>query len=468
LYSSFFGIEIAKRALFAQQRALENVSHNVANANTPGYSRQRPVMEATFMKPYGMISTGAGVYQPGTGVKVADIVRIRDDFADMQYRDENSSLGQWSVQADILRQVEAVFNEPSDIGVSSVLTQFWQALEELSKNPEAIEIRETVKERAVTLADTVNHTAIQLSEIIDDVNFKISVKVNEINTLARQIAALNSEIQQLEIRGVTASDLRDKRDLLLDQLSKIVDIKTYENENGIFTVNVGGTILVKGSETSPVTFDTANPDDRPIWKDYNLPLSMKSGELKGLLDLREKVSGYFESLRTFAEVFVQNFNEIHKEGYDLYGEPGREFFMLSQSDDGSLMFVSPDILSDVRRIAAAETSTGVPGDNRNALKLADLRYAYLERLNGTIDDYYGALISNIGIDSQEALRMAEAQEYMVSQLDERRKEISSVSIDEEMTKMIMYQHAYNAAARVVTALDEMLEIIISRMGVAGR
>jgi flagellar hook-associated protein 1 FlgK len=425
-------------------------------------------MEATFMKPYGMISTGAGVFQPGTGVKVADIVRIRDDFADMQYRDENSSLGQWSVQADILRQVEAVFNEPSDIGVSSVLTQFWQALEELSKNPEAIEIRETVKERAVTLADTVNHTARQLKEIIEDVNFNISVKVNEINTIARQIAALNSEIQQLEIKGVTASDLRDKRDLLLDQLSKIVDIKTYEDENGIFTVNVGGAILIKGSDTSPVTFDMTKPGDKPAWEDYNLPLSMKAGELKGLLDLRDKVTGYLESLKTFAEVFTQKFNEIHKGGYDLYGEPGREFFILSESDDGSLMFVSPNILQDVKRIAAAETSTGLTGDNRNALKLADLRYAYLESLNGTLDDYYSALISRIGIDSQEAKRMAEAQDYMVSQLDERRKEISSVSIDEEMTKMIMYQHAYNAAARMITALDEMLETIVNRMGVAGR
>jgi len=468
LYSSFFGIEIAKKALFAQQRGLENVAHNVANANTEGYSRQKAVMEATFMKPYGLTTAGAGAYQLGTGVKVSDIVRIRDDFADMQYRSENSSLGRWSVQADMLKQIEAVFNEPSDIGVSSVLTQFWQALEELSKNPEAIEIRETVKERAVTLVETINHTAIELKELMEDVNFNISVKVSEINTLARQIAALNSEIYQLEIRGVTAADLRDRRDFLLDQLSKLVDIRTYEDENGLFTVNVGGAILVKGYDTSPVIFDSSNLDDLPIWQEYNLPLSMNSGELKGLLDLRDKISGYLESLRTFAQAFVESFNEIHKGGYDLYGEPGRDFFTLSQSDDGSLLFVSQDILNDVRRIAAAETSSGVPGDNRNALKLADLRYAHLSALNGTLDDYYGALISRIGIDSQEAQRMAEAQEYMVSQLDERRKEISSVSLDEEMTKMIMYQHAYNAAARMVTAIDEMLEIIINRMGVAGR
>ncbi|ADL08337.1 flagellar hook-associated protein FlgK [Thermosediminibacter oceani] len=465
MYSSFFGIEIAKRALFAQQRAQENVSHNVANANTPGYSRQRPVMEATYTKPWAGMYTAAGAVQAGTGVRVADIVRIRDAFADMQYRDENSSLGQWSVQTDILRQVEAVFNEPSDIGVSSVLTQFWQALEELSKNPEAIEIRETVKERAVTLADTVNHVATKLTEILDDINFRISVKVDEVNTLARQIADLNAQIQQMEITGITASDLRDKRDVLLDDLSKLVNINTYEDENGVFTVNVGGAILVKGSDYEVMSFDGADIK----WQVYNTPVNIAKGELKGLLELRDqKVKTYLDSIKTFAQTLAGEFNKIHKSGYDLMGDPGEDFFIYNNSLSGSILSVNQSILNDVKKIAAAQDPDAVPGDNRNALKLADLKYMKLTTLGGTLDEYYGSLIARLGIDSQQSIRMTESQEFMVSQLDEQRKAVSSVSLDEEMSRMIMYQHAYNAAARMITAIDEMLDTIVSRMGITGR
>ncbi|MCG0275604.1 MAG: flagellar hook-associated protein FlgK [Thermosediminibacteraceae bacterium] len=466
MYSSFFGIEIAKRALFAQQGAQQNVSHNVANANTPGYSRQRPVMEATYMKPWSGMYTAAGAVQAGAGVRIADIIRIRDDFADMQYRNENSSFGQWSVQADILRQVEAIFNEPSDIGVSTVLIQFWQALEELSKNPEAIEIRETVKERAVTLAETINHVATKLTELLEDINFRISVKVDQVNTLARQIANLNAQIQQMEITGITASDLRDKRDVLLDELSKLVNINTYEDENGVFTVNVGGAILVKGNDYEVISFDGVDIK----WQVYNTPVNITKGELKGLLDLRDgKVKTYLDSLKIFAKTFADEFNNIHKSGYDLDGNKVVEdFFIYTDSLSGDILSINSNILKNVRLIAAAKDGSAVPGDNRNALELANLKYKKIPLLGGTLDEYYGSLIARLGIDSQEALRMTESQEFIVSQIEEQRKAVSSVSLDEEMARMVMFQHAYNAAARIVTAIDEMLDVIVNRMGITGR
>ncbi|MGB3978736.1 MAG: flagellar hook-associated protein FlgK, partial [Tepidanaerobacteraceae bacterium] len=235
--SSFFGIEIAKKALFANQRAQQTVSHNISNANTPGYSRQRVMLESTYTS-YGF----GAAYQLGTGVKLSDISRIRDDFTDRQYRNENSSLGQWDIQSDILKQVEAVFNEPSDIGISSVLNEFWKSLETLSKDPSSQEARETVKERGITLTNTINHAFIQLNDIINDINYRISVKVNEINSIANQIAQLNLQIQQTQIGGASAADLMDKRDLLLDELSNLVQFESYEDENGQFTINVGGAL----------------------------------------------------------------------------------------------------------------------------------------------------------------------------------------------------------------------------------
>lgn len=475
MYSSFFGIEIAKKALFTQQAALNNVAHNVANANTEGYSRQRAVMEATYMTPYGGAGfTGLGLKQLGTGVEVQDIARLRDAFKDMQYRQENSDLGFWEFQADSLQQIESVFNEPSDDGISSVLSEFWDSLEELSKNPEASEVRETVKEQAVNLADLINSTVNQLKEIYDDVNYRISVKVDEINTIAKQISELNAQIQRTEITGITANDLRDKRDLLLDDLSKLVGINTYEDQNGNFTVTVGGAIMVKGSSYETMTFDAQNPSDGVRWQNYGTKVNMSSGELKGLEDLRDnKIQVYIDKLINFATTFATEFNNIHTAGYDLDGNPGVEFFKIS-TDGDEIISVNEEIVNDTDKIAASGTSDGVPGDNQNALALANLRYSKVSitengsTITCTLDDYYGTLISKLGVDSQEAQRMVDSQEVLVSQLDEQRQAVSSVSIDEEMSKMVMYQHAYNAAARMVTAMDEMLDKIINSMGVVGR
>lgn len=464
---SFFSIEIAKRGLFAQQRAQQTTAHNITNANTEGYSRQRTDLESAYMR-FG------GLWEIGMGVNVSDVSRIRDSFTDMQIRNELSGLAEWDVQSELLRQVEDIFNEPTDIGVSAVLNRFWESLETLSNDAGSSEARETVKERAVTLASTINHTANQLHEMQNDINFRINVKVDKVNSLASQISDLNQLIQTMETSGKTAPDLRDKRDILVDELSSLVSINTYEDENGLFTVNVGGAILVKGSDCETMKFDGTDPNARVKWEKYDTEVRLSKGELKGLVELRdEKIGNYITQLKEFAKNLSYEFNEIHKSGYDLYGRGGSEtdgidFFVFNPDDPVNCLTVNPEIVHDPSRIAAAASPSGLPDDNRNVLRLAGLRSTRITGLNGTLDDFYGTIISRLGVDSQEAQRMAESQEYMVSQLEERRKQISGVSIDEEMTKMIMYQHAYNAAARMITAVDQMIDTVVNRMGVAGR
>lgn len=459
MQSSFLGIEIAKTALFANQRAQQTVAHNVSNANTPGYSRQRVILEATHTA-YGM---GAN-WQIGTGVKVSDVDRIRDEFTDRQYRNENSSLGQWNIQSDILKQVEAVFNEPSDIGIASVLNEFWAGLETLSKDAASQEARETVKEKAITLANTINHAVTQLNDIVSDINYRISIQVNEVNSIASQIAQLNLQIRQAETGGASAADLKDSRDLLLDQLSNLVQFESYEDENGIFSVNVGGAILVKGPDSANMEFDTSVPNGKIKWKEYTSDVRILKGELKGLIELRDdKLENYLDQLDKFTQTFVDEFNAIHETGYNLDGETAIAFFEYANG----VLSVNPDIVSNPSKIAAAEEEDGIPSDNRIALELANFRYKTIDidGRNCTIDDYYGTIIAKIGVDSQEAARAADSQAFMVSQLDERRQMTSSVSLDEEMTKMIQYLHGYNAASRIVTTVDEMLDTIINRMGV---
>lgn len=462
MQSSFLGIEIAKKALFANQRAQQTVSHNVSNANTPGYSRQRVILESTHTA-YGMGTN----WQLGTGVKVADVNRIRDDFTDMQYRNENSSLGKWNIQSEILKQVETIFNEPSDIGISSVINEFWKGLETLSKDAASLEARETVKERGVTLANSINHAVTQLNDIINDINYRVSIKVKKINSIARQISDLNQQILHMELQGVTAADLRDKRDLLLDDLSNLIQFESYEDENRLFTINVGGAILVKGPDSAEMDFDSSIPDAAVTWKEYGSDVRMLKGELRGLMDLRDKkVSKYLKQLNEFTEVLANEFNNIHEQGYDLQGEKGVDFFKFV----GGMLSVNPAIVSDPSKIAAAKHSEGIPSDNRNVLEMVKFRSktVVIDGRESTLDDYYGALISKIGVDSQEATRAADSQVFMVSQLNERRQMTSSVSLDEEMTKMIQFLHGYNAASRVVTTIDEMLDTVVNRMGITGR
>ncbi|NLC62811.1 MAG: flagellar hook-associated protein FlgK, partial [Thermoanaerobacterales bacterium] len=261
-----------------------------------------------------------------------------------------------------------------------------------------------------------------------------------------------------------------KRDVLLDELAQLVNFNSYEDENGQFSINVGGALLVKGANHDGFTFDKNDSPAVIKWKSYGTPVNISSGELKGMMELRDqKVQGYIDRLAVFASTFAQKFNEIHRNGFDLNGNQGGNFFKDSQNlAPYELIAVDQDILSDIGRIAAAGNKDGIPGDNTNALELAGIKSRHFNEISGTFDDYYGSLISKIGIDSQEAGRMANSQEFIVSQLDQRRKSTSGVSLDEEMAKMVMHQHAYTAAARVITAVDQMIDTIVNKMGIVGR
>ncbi|HAA89837.1 MAG TPA: flagellar hook-associated protein FlgK, partial [Peptococcaceae bacterium] len=244
--STFFGIELAKRGLQAQQRALDVTGHNVANANTPGFTRQEAVLATETPYPVPGLNMPWGAKQIGTGVEVAEIRRLRDSFIDLQVRHENKALGYWEARENALEKIEVILNEPSDSGLRSVLEAFWQSLEELSKNPESLAVRSVVRQRGLALTETFNHLDCQLRELQDDLDNSVRVKVNEVNSLGRQIADLNQQILKIEVTGARANDLRDRRDVLLDQLARIINIQAYEDDKGLAQVIIGGRPLVQG------------------------------------------------------------------------------------------------------------------------------------------------------------------------------------------------------------------------------
>lgn len=488
--STFGGIEIAKRSLFSHQAALTTTGHNVANANTTGYSRQVvKLVAARPMEAVGMMrSTVPG--QSGQGVEFSEIKRVREQFLDKQYHNESKSLGQWSVRNDTLEKLETIINEPSDTGIRQVIDNFFNSWQELSKQPDNLETRAVVKESALALSDAFNHTARQLKDLSSDLTDNIAVKTTEVSSLLDQVRNLNNEIFRIEGLGNDANDLRDQRDVLVDELSKVINITVQEEDAG-YTIRMGNVELLRGNTiTTPFTLDLVNSN---FASDGTGQLN--SGELFGLKYSRDKlVTEYQGQLDALLTTIVTNVNAAHKEGYTLKQpvEKGGDIFVYAASTENPpLSFservrVSSNITDNVENIAASGrtyvdengVTRVVKGNNENALRLADVRnqkYTFDSAgvgkiiLNGgTFDEFLRAVVGEIGVQAQEANRQVTNQQILVDQVDSRRQSVSGVSLDEEMANMIKYQHAYNAAARALTTYDQMLDKVINGMGVVGR
>ncbi|MFZ5639702.1 MAG: flagellar hook-associated protein FlgK, partial [Bacillota bacterium] len=293
------------------------------------------------------------------------------------------------------------------------------------------------------------------------------IKVSEANNYASQINALNQQISVLQAAGQNANDLRDKRDLLLDRLSKLMDIQYSEDAAGIVTITVGGTNYVDN------TFVVNNIVKAGAALSWTLggPVNITDGELFALDETRDVTTvNYLADLDNLASTFAAEINALHNPGFGLGAVPptGNDFFAGGPPVTAGNIQVAAAILADLNNIAAASNAADVPGDGSNALAMAQLKHDTTTMGGVSFDDFYRSLASRLGVQSQEAIRMSDNQNYLLAQLKNNRNEISGVSLDEEMTNMIRFQQSYNAAARLVTAMDEMIDVVVNRMGLVGR
>lgn len=296
--STFSGIEISKRSLFTQQAALTTTGHNIANANTKGYSRQVVNMVASRPIEYPGMMRSNIPGQMGQGVEFDHIKRIRERFLDDQYHNENKNLGDWSIRKDTLDKLETIINEPSDTGIRQTIEGFWNAWQEFSKSPENTTARVLVKERALAMTDAFNHTARQLEDLSGDLTKNIEVKAGEANLILNQVAKLNEEIYRIEGLGNDANDLRDKRDLLVDDLSKIMNITFTEEDRG-YNISMGNIQLVAGNQVNG-TITRASLEQAAASNDLN------SGEIYGMIQSRDHyVANYQFQLDNMLKVLVQ-------------------------------------------------------------------------------------------------------------------------------------------------------------------
>lgn len=498
--TTFGTFNIATSGLFASQRSLDIVSNNISNANTEGYSRQKVLQRASL--PIGGDPRGI----VGTGVEAYDIVRIRSEYVDTKYWGQVKAYNEWKAKSDGLTQVEAIFNEPSDTGIRKVMDDFFASIEELVKKASDNTNRVNVIEKAVTLSNTINGFGNQIVDSIRDMNFTIKSKVNQVNALASQITDLNKQIFNMELDGSKANALRDQRSTLVDELSQIVNITVNENTGDggakYFNIKIGGISLVNHYQVNKLTIDNsadidiekfgtgeisqikwAGVDGSPLEE-----VKIESGELKGLLDLRDGTGEnntyrglpyYLEQLNRFSRDFASAFNQQHKAGVDLNGDAGINFFDEPDGDWENInclnFKVSDTIKNNPTLLAAAGDGSG-ESDNINAKLLSEFRSkkdifydaSMSTKIKGTPDDFLKAILSVLSVDGNQANRMTANTESIVEQTKNQRLSESGVSLDEEMANMVKFQHAYNASARMITTLDNIMDTMINRLGVVGR
>ncbi|TDJ00541.1 MAG: flagellar hook-associated protein FlgK [Caldithrix sp.] len=448
---------IARRALQAHQSAMNVASNNIANVNTEGYSRRRIELSAGRS-----IATPQGVL--GSGVNIQGIERIRSSFIDQQLLNERPNFYQYEFKSTALNFIEDIFGEPSDFGLTRNMEDFFDSFHDLANDPESATARILVREKAVNLKNGFKRINRQLTDYRQQLNTELGQKVKEVNRLTTQIANLNEKIVNKEVGGDSANDLRDKRSLLLDKLSKLVDVKTIENASGGINVIVGGRHLVVDTQAQELALSVESATaigPKVVFKNGGQVAGITNGSIKGILDIRDtQVADYLDQLDKLAVNIAQKINTIHSTGYNLDGITGTDLFDANVT--GAADFeLNPAIIADANLIAASD-ALNEPGNNNIALSLANLQGSLVMNDGDfTFSDFYNSLISSIGSQAQGSNFFRDSFAITVEKLEYNRESVSGVSLDEEMVNLIEAQQAFTAAARIVTTVDEMMQTILN-------
>ncbi|MBI3578672.1 MAG: flagellar hook-associated protein FlgK [Ignavibacteriales bacterium] len=445
-------LETARRALNSQRAGMNVTSHNIANASTEGYSRQRVEFQATPPEktPLGLL---------GTGVTTEHIGRVRERFIDQQIRGANDTLGESSSQQSILGQVEAVVNEPSDAGLSGAFTKFFNAFQSLSLHPEESSTRNEVLQQGVQLTQAFQRLSKSLSQLKSDLLNDVNTKIDRVNQLTKEISDLDVQITAITTSGYDPSDAKDQLDLKLDELSKIVPIKVAEDQRGSVMVSVGGTMVASRAGSVSLKSLASGTTVKVVGEVSGKDVTVGSGELGGILkSYNTTIPGYQSKLNQIAAALISRVNTLHAAGYGLGTPPptGNNFFAGTDATD---IKVDPAVTSNISNIAAS--ADGSAGNNGVATAIAHVESEALLNGNTTsIPQAYRGLVSEIGSDITSSDNIAKAQQLVLTQLENQRSAVSGVSIDEEMTNLIKFQRSFDAAARIVTTANEMFQTIL--------
>jgi len=571
-------LDIARWSLYASQLAVEITSHNIANANTPGYSRQSLRISANYP-----INIGPG--QIGTGIKAEEVQRAYNQFINDQICKKKSDYYYWDAQKETLEGIEPIFNESEEYGINYLMGEFWNAWGDLMDNPDGFPQREALAAKTNALIQAIDSIDYDLRAYQGHIDNSIKGSVDKINIITGQIASLNLEISTVEVEGlINANDLRDQRDMLVEELSEYMDISYYEEEqNGQIMVYVlGGTPLVLGKDSYSLSYERNSSTGYAdiFWSDIsgrrvNITNKLDGGKIAGWVDVRDtKIDSYLDSMNTLTEELIWQVNSLHSEGvglksvsemtgtvsisdptaqiaaagysfsnkfqagdfdivvYDssgnavrstvtlaanatvndligaiggisnmnaevdsnnklhIYADSGYTFAIspndLSDSNNALAILgintffswdadvgtftqtigLNPEVSSDTELIAAGYLDSDnkvAQGDNQVALGIFGLQDRVLDISgnNTTLDGFYSSFVSEVGMDVQSAQMNEKYNDTLLTQYTQRKESITGVNLDEEMATLIKFQHAYQAAAKLISITDEMMETLLS-------
>lgn len=407
--STFHGLELGKRGLAVAQTSISTTGHNIANANTKGYSRQQ--VNQTASPALDVWANGSvNPSQLGQGALVESITRVRDRFLDAQYRDQSATAGEWSVRQETLGRIEVAINEPSETGLRASMDQLSSAWQDVANDPASGSAQVVLKERAEAFVQVAQSMDTSLGNITADLQLQQGAAVDEANGYLKQIAELNQSILQ---NGKNSNDLLDQRDVLVEQLSSLIPVKVTENKNGVYDISLAnGKELVTGTDQ----VGTVVAAD-----------GTKGGKLAGINESLKAVEAYQTDLTAVVEKFAAANGMGEADGLFASGTP-----------------------FTIQNLKVNETATyKAPADLEANAKAAQSDFR--------------TLVSKLGAQSQGAINAVANSEAALMATDNRRQSVTGISIDEEMANLIKYQHSYSAAARFVSTTDQMLDTIINRM-----
>jgi flagellar hook-associated protein 1 FlgK len=618
----FMSLNTGVLGMYTQQMAMSVVAHNIANANTPGFSRQRAVI--TTMPPLSM-QTLSQTNMPisfGTGSKVKDVQRIRDAFLDVQYRQANSTLNFWDEVNSQFQYIEQLVGIPSEEGLRSQYDKFWKAAQQVATTPSSIGAKAEFVQSAKALLEKVQSIYRSFEDMKGNYTHQLESEAENVNSILKNIAELNVKIRESSVLGGAPNDILDKRDLLLDKLSKETNFKMVNYKDGEIAITINGVNVLSGQKYVPIKFQRINGEpNKSFLAANNIPLIPTKGKIGALLHLRDKVvSNYENILNGFTLNLADKVNTILNQSYDQNGNPGQSLFRfttvpgqtpalyriessnppdgvvydasknisdifagvsgditlningamikvnaddslntliskvngakvgvelslaprgnlviratkadnydllrhengkenpikIEASSDGAKAFLSslgfkldadnkidldyystlPDesqalnvsfkdpvlhmsvnssLLSDPSRVATDFSPTFLPSSaigtvaptgeqNSGGMQMmVDLK-TYESNNVTSLDGFFGNFISQMGIEGQNASSMHDNNISLVNQIDHDRQQVSSVSVNEEMSKMLLYQNAYTASARVISTVNSMIETLVN-------
>jgi len=459
--SLFFGLNTARNALLAQTAALNVTAHNISNAETPGYSRQSVHLSSLEDAVRNTLRSGKSI-SIGAGVQATEVVRSRFSLYDSIYQIQNQNLNYSQKIEELMYQVEVLFDEPSDRGLSQTFNNFFNGWQEVANDPQNMAARQSLKSFGKELAGMMQRIYGQLVTMREDIDAEIATIPDRINEITNEIADLNVQIRVAESQNATANDLRDKRDYLVDELSEYVDVRSIEQKDGTYTILIGSKVVVEHesmNELSAVTKvdPTVNVKKTAIVLSEGIEYEAKSGRMGALINFRDDtLVDIMGKMDVLAENIIESVNYEHNYGYGLDGSSGYDFFN-PQMNKAFSISLSLDV-EDVRNIAVS--GDGTVGDNANALRIYDVKDKRAIDNTFTLAEYYNSLISGIGIKGSEAKSGRINAELLTTQIDNAREGVKGVSIDDELIQMITTQRIYQGASRIVTVIDSLLEEVI--------